>query len=293
MELIFDKKRFLIHKGHNDLTTKKLTGGQPIFTFFAKENETRQEYEILDFDWVMQSKVAPMNQELAEDKVRLYNVKWKMDHEVKEKALKETTHIITGYYNLFTEDFIQTEVKEVDSLTIEALESAMIINYIKSNNDFYNDKELLLHNIKASKELSPLGGFLEVNFHERLDIVDYFNVVLDWFEKNKEEIKVKYEDNKPVVLPIKETKEYLIRKGIPELNEKGESNIFNLMRTLKIHDVADYALFEFNERKYYTYEDFTRKLKTFDADLTQALKKSGLNFGEVPILSERFYNTYL
>lgn len=293
MELIFDKERFLIHKGHKDLTTDRLTGGQPIFTFFAKENEETKECEVLDFDWVMQSKVAPMNQEEAESKVRHYNVKWKMEHEVKEKALEETTHVITGYYNLLTEEFVQTEIKEVDSLTVEALESAMIVNYIKSNNDFYNDKELLAHNIKATKVFSPLGGFLEVEFYERLDLVDYFNVIVDWFEANKEDIQKKHSKSEPVILPIKETEDYLKARGVPDKNEKGESNVFNLMKTLKVHDVADYKLYEFKEQKYYTFEEFGAKLRTIDADLTKALEKSGLDFREVPVLSERFYNTYL
>ncbi|MBM25307.1 MAG: hypothetical protein CL760_06390 [Chloroflexi bacterium] len=293
MELIFDKKRFLIHKGHKDLTTDRLTGGQPIFTFFAKENETTKECEILDFDWVMQSKVAPMNQEEAEEKVKHYNVKWKLEHDVSEKALEETTHIITGYYNLLTEEFVQTEIKELESLTVEALESAMVVNYIKSNNDFYNDKELLAHNIKATKVFSSLGGFLEVEFYERLDLVDYFNVILDWFEKNKTEIQKKYNQSEPVIIPIKETEDYMKARGIQDRNEKGESNVFNLMKTLKIHDVADYKIYEFKEQKYYTFEEFGAKLRTIDADLTKALEKSGLDFREVPVLSERFYNTYL
>ena len=65
------------------------------------------------------------------------------------------------------------------------------------------------------------------------------------------------------------------------------------MKTLKIHDVADYKIYEFKEQKYYTFEEFGAKLRTIDADLTKALEKSGLNFREVPVLSERFYITYL
>lgn len=286
MKLNFDKERFLTHKDRDNISEKSLRGTQPVYIFYAKENEKTGVYDVLHFDWSMSSGVREVSRESAESDIQRYNPEWVIKHELSATVMNETTHLITGYYDLLRNEWCQLNSRKIDGVTAENIFEEMVACKIESYKIFFDDKDLFLKNIEIGCE-EPYLTFLDrKDLAERMDMLEYINLVINWFETEKEAVTANTnKENSMIVAPLQLTLNYLKEKNVPEKDGEGRSNFWNLMGLLRVRDVFQNGIYDKKEKKCYDESQYNLinrdDLKTRESD-----------FIEMPLFSQRFLNIY-
>ncbi len=286
MKFNFDKERFLEYKDRDDISEKSLRGTQPVYIFYAKENEETGVYDVLHFDWSMSSGVREVSKESAEDDIQRYNPEWVIKHELSATVMNETTHLITGYYDLLRNEWCQLGSRKIDGVTAESIFEEMISCKVESYKIFFDDKDLFLKNIEIGCE-EPYLTFLDrKDLAERMDMLEYINLVINWFETDEEAVVANTDkESNIIVAPLQLTMNYLKEKNVPEKDVEGRSNFLNLMGLLRVRDVFQSGIYDKKEKKFYDESHFNLINKD-DYETRPS------DFIEMPMFSKRFLNIY-
>lgn len=286
MKLIFNEDKHLTHVGRDNLTTNSLKGGNPVFLFLAKENFDTNEYDILHFHWGMSGRVRPMTEEDAFDKSRRYNPEWVLKNELSKETINDTTHLITGHYDLLKNEWHQDEIKIVGESLADDMLTAMAASLVKTSNVFYDDKELYLHNLKMSAESEHLAFLYHEDLQNNLNMSFFMKMMIDWFENEKEEVQKNTEnDGEVVVVPILRIVNYLEENNVPKEDKDNNLNVRNLFGLMRAHDMFQSGYYDKKKETYYPEKDM-RLMKRED------IESRPEDFFEVPMFNERFLHIF-
>tara|TARA_B100000700_G_C15061622_1_gene866300 strand:+ start:7101 stop:7964 length:864 start_codon:yes stop_codon:yes gene_type:complete len=274
----FDESKFLKHKGHNDLTSKSITGSFPVYIFLLEKKEDSDFVNVLHFNWSMSSRVRPLNNSEAIDKVNGYNPNYVIKNELSEKIINNTTHILTGYYDLLNKEWHQINLEPVDTLTEKQMYDILLDTYIKSFNDFYNNEELYHHNIKTLSDDTYLAFLQNNELKEKANLYDIFILLFNekWSGINVDKMNntdLQKNTNKILDLLI----QYLKNNNIED------SNFQSLYQNLRGHDILEYGIYDKKNKKIYLMEE----ISLIEKELFKERKE---DFLQVPILGERIIN---
>lgn len=286
MKFTFEKERFLTHKGRENISVNSLSGSHPIYVMYAKENKDTNSFDILHFDWVMKSRVRPLTVKEATNDIQRYNTQHVFKHELSLKIRENTTHIITGHYDLLQNKWMETSVTQVEGeLTPEFVAKEMVNNYIYCMQVFYDSKELYLQNMKYIVDNHISSFLMHKDLQDKLSIREVFDTIINWYQNLKEEVAKNTTESNFVIAPISQFVKMFEEKGIPDKDHKGVGNLWNLFGCLRAHDIVEYAVMELDTEKIYGPNDYGK------IDI-EKIEKEPEKFFQIIILNERFINIF-
>lgn len=252
MNFIFDKNLFLTHNGYKNLDKSSLKGSHPIFVFLAKENKETNQLNVNYFDWYMTSSVRKQSMNDAFTIVERYNPEWVMRNELSEKVKTTTTHIITGYYDLINDKWIETKITKIEKLTPENIFIEMKNNLFKSINEMYSSKELFLENLKIAKS----NEYFSSKINHLFNLDNAVDLIINWYENDVEGVKENFKKDGFVLAPYKFFYEEMKKNNIPEIDSlSGESSLNVLFNTLMVVDILEYGFYNKKEEKFFGKND--------------------------------------
>lgn len=270
----FNEKEYLVHKGREDLSIKKLNGTQPLFIFLLDKDEN-----VLHFHWGMTSLVREQTKEQAKEKVERYNPEWVIKNELSKEKVEKVKYLMTGYYDLLREKWNMIDYEEVGECLADSMFDIMVESKIKSSKIFYDDKELYMQNLKVIG--SSRNAFLyNEDLDNNIDIEEFLNLLINWYQNSKEEVK-KNTEGEYVVAPLSLVSKYLESNNVPKKNKEGKSNLYFIMTLMRVYDIMEMVLYNKKEEKFVEYNDLCN-IK--ESDFNEQIE----NFLEVPVFNERF-----
>lgn len=285
MKLNFNTELYLKQRKKNNLCKDDIKGTFPVFIFYAKEDKSNNSFEVLHFDWRMSSLVRSQDKEESKKIIERYNPAWVIKNMLSEKTITETTHLITGYYDLINDEWVQLESEIVDFIDHTNISNIMIETNIKSSKIFFNSKELYLHNLSVIAKDYNLSFLLNKDLQSKLDMSILINYLITWFQDNKNEIKsASIDSNNNFIAPIELIFNYLNSHDVNKVDDKGVSNLWNLFGIMRAHDLFQFGLYQKNKNTFYNEKEIHLiDLENIDKD----------NFIQVPMFNERFTNIFL
>lgn len=285
MQFNFEKDKFLTHNGNKNITKESLNGEYPIYIFYCKENKKTNFFDVLHFDWVMSSSVNISTEDDAKSKIERYNPEWVLKHEINKETKSNTTHLITGYYNLITDEWVEIKNNSVSELNKDNIFSIMADTKYICSNLFFNDKELYLCNLKNMADKEYLRCLDHKDLNEHLDMHEFIEIIINWYQNEKEDVKEKTTKRGSIIVPIALIIQHLKDKGVPEKDVKGNFNAKNLLGLMRAYDFFQTGIGNIVEQEYYNENEFNLIDKE---DLSKNMK----NYIEISMLSNRFINIF-
>lgn len=284
MKFEFNKDRFLAHKGYDNLTAEKLNGTHPVYIFYAKENMETGVYDVLHFDWSMSSNVSIRTLKDVESDIARYNPEWVFKNELSKETISETTHLITGYYNLLNDEWHEIETKAVEALKNEDVFDSMVKAKVECSEIFFNDKELFLKNLEVASN-KDFGLFIfHKDLEDNLNLKEIFSLIVDWFENEKAEVEKNTDkETGAVLVPIGRIMQHFEDKKVPDKDKDSKSNIRNLFGVMRAYDVFQTGFYDNLLKKGYD-ESHMKNIEKED------IKKRPEDFLQVSYLSNRLVN---
>lgn len=234
MKLIFDKKLLPKHARRDNL---ECTYPQ-MFIFVKEENN-------LTVVCGVESKVGSQR-EIPEDKNYSESFFSKTTAITKEASLsieKGATHMITGYFNLIQDKWVEYKTYELANIDKDSLNKIFDEVLKKQYNEMYTDKELFIENLKfKTKNQSFSYG------HEQFDHVNLFSVfeyTQDYYKNNKHETHA--DGSISLFNMINDAKSHF---GI----EKNAENYFLFIKALESYHIAEVGYFNIATKEF-DYED--------------------------------------
>lgn len=281
MAIIFEKKRFLEHKGRENLSRNKLNGTHPMYIFYAKQND--DELEVLYFDWFISGTTRKFSDIYIKDRVRRFNIPKTLE-ELTKKVKKETTHIITGYYDLINDEWHETQSIEVSNLNVSSIEAALLENIKICGEIFYNSKELFLENlIGAHANAYVFTGLNDLD--RKIKMEDIINILINWLGENKGNLEGYTTEDGDIIAPLQLIVDFLNEKNIPELDEHGRSNFWNLTSSLRGKEVFEFGILNTISKEIFKEESFYK----IDRD---DIENNPQNYKQIPLFSEHFLHIF-
>lgn len=281
----FDKNRFLSHKGYDNLTADNLKGSQPVFIFYLKENENTEQFDVLHFDWSMTSSVREQEIEDVKSEIERYNPAWVFKFELSKEQINSTTHLMTGYYDLLRDKWVELERKKVQDLTTNDVFDIMVNAKVESNKLFFNDKELYLKNLEISSNNSIMPFLGHKDLEKRLCLKEIMDIVINWYQEEKEEVESNTDkETGTVMIPLSRLIDHFNKKGVPQFDNAGKVNIHNLFGVMRAHDMFQFGIYDTVNKKCYDEASFHL--------VKEELSTRKKDFIEVSLLNERFLNVF-
>lgn len=170
----------------------------------------------------------------------------------KEAQKNGATHLITGYYNIIEDRFVQN----VTFTLPEHIDDTFVINVAnkvltEQFNEMYFDNELLLANLKWRDDNRIMLHLDYPDLFQNITHVTLHNFVSDYFKKNQDELEVlDIGDGKESLAAIK-----LVHAIMEEFNITPEPRVyFAIQQVLSVHEYCE-ILFYNKKTKLYDFMD--------------------------------------
>ncbi|PSV00646.1 hypothetical protein [Photobacterium kishitanii] len=286
MHFYFNKQTFLEHKDGELLGISDLKGEHPIYIFYVKKTENNDECEVLHFDWIMSSRVRPMNACEAKDRISRYNPNWVFANELNKETKDKTTHIVCGYFDLIRDTWVEKVVTPILKLKPEDIVASMEMNVVLCTQEFYNDKELYLQNLSVVENLPSYFAFIShEDLSDHLNIKEVFDLIINWYKQEKEEVLSNTTSKGNILVPIRRIADHLKTANVPVVDSEGHSNAQNLIGCLRAHDLIEYCLVDIEKKEMIALDD----CHTIDRE---DIKNNPENFKCASMLNHRFLNIF-